>query len=123
MPKFIGSLFIGVLLLIACGQAFSQSIPPSRLNPNSSVVTPHLHIFSCYDIITGNLLNCQVYDELLGIVPPPNLTNSGFHQHGGSHPLVDMSTGASGFFCLLCTDLNPNPLIIQANTNSSYAVI
>jgi len=123
MPKLIGSLFIGVLLLIACGQALSQSIPPSKAN--SPVVTPYLHIISCYDMFTGNLLDCRVFDELVGIVPPPNLTNSGFHQqHVGSHPLVDLSTGASGFVCLLCTDLNPNnPLIIETNTDSATAVI
>jgi hypothetical protein len=84
-----------------------------------------LHLISCYGITTGNLLDCQVHDELFGVVPPPDdLTNSGFHQqHVGSHPLVDLSTGASGFFCLLCTDFNPNLLIIQTNTNSATAVI
>jgi hypothetical protein len=82
-----------------------------------------LHIFYCYDIFTLNPLDCHVYDELVSIVPPPNLTNNGFHQHGGSHPLVDLSTGASGFFCVMCTDLNPAPLIVQTKTNEATAVV
>lgn len=126
MPKLIVSLFIGVLLLFECGQALSQSIPPSRLDPRSPVVTPYLHIFSCYDIITGNKLDCQVYDELVGVVSSSGnpLVNAGFHAaHQGSHPLVDKSTGASGFFCLLCTDFNQDPLIVQTKTNSASAVV
>ena len=67
-----------------------------------------------------------MFDALVGVVSSSGnpLVNAGFHaEHQGSHPLVDLSTGASGFFCLLCIDLNPDPLIIQTNTNSATAVI
>lgn len=124
MPKLIGSLFIGVLLLFECGQVLSQSIPPSKLGPLNPVVTRYLHIFSCYDVNTGNLLNCQVFDELVGILPPAsNPAHSGGHTHGGIFPLTDLSVGSNGFVCLSCSDFNQDPFIVQAFTNSSTAVV
>jgi hypothetical protein len=117
----MGFLFIGVLLLIACGQALSQSTPPSRLNPTNPISPPYFHIFSCYDISSGDLLNCQIFDELVG--PSPDPANSAGHTHGGTFPLTDGSVGANGFICLSCTDFNNDPFIVQTFTNSSTAVI
>ena len=123
MQKLIGSLLICLFLLIECGQALSQSVPPSKLNPNSPVGTPYFHFFSCYDISSGDLLNCHVFDELVGIFPG-NPANSGGHTHGGTFPLTDLSVGPNGgFVCLSCSDFNNDPFIVQAFTNNSTAVI
>lgn len=90
--KLMGSLFITAFLLLECGQAFSQSISPSKLDPLSPIGTPFFHILSCYDLGTGALLNCRVLDELVGIDPPPGEpANNGGHTHGGTFPLIDLS--------------------------------
>lgn len=124
MQKLMGSLFMGVLLLIQCNQALSQSTPPSKLDPRNPITTAYLHTFSCFDVNTGSLLNCQVFDELVGILPPASdPAHRGGHTHGGIFPLTDLSVGSNGFVCLLCTDFNQDPFIVQAFTNSSTAVV
>lgn len=113
MQKLVGTLFMAILLLLEGNPALSQSIPSSKLDPLNPVSTPYQHFFSCYDVSTGNLLVCQVLAELLA--PSSDLGSNGGHTHLGTFPLTDLSEGA-GFVCLVCTDLNLDPFIIQTST-------
>lgn len=128
MPKVISLMGIVLILMLSSGgnPASSQSTPPSKLDPDTPPFgSPFLHIFECYDAFTGNLLNCQVFDQLVGLVPPPtDPANTGGHlQHTAPAPLTDGSAGANGFICLLCTDFNQDPLIVQTFTNSDTAIV
>ncbi|NGZ09729.1 MAG: hypothetical protein CV088_10135 [Nitrospira sp. LK70] len=120
MHKLIGALFMSVLLFE--GQAFSQGIIPSKVQPINPTVTEYFHIFSCYDSFTGNLLDCRVKD---GLNPPGNDPGSkGGHTHGGTFPLTDLSQGqANGFVCIACTDSNSDPHAIDTQTSGSVAII
>ena len=113
------------LLLIECKPAFAQSTPPSSLNTRIPISSPFLHFIYCYDAVTEDPLNCQVFDRLVGLVPPPTVAaNTGGHlQHAAPAPLIYNNVGQFGFICLVCTDSNPDPLIIQAFTNRATAVI
>lgn len=116
MGTKIGAVLAGVTAFIAI-PVFAQSIAPSKLDPRSPIGTPFFHIFSCYDIHTGNLLNCHVLDEL---VPP---VSNPAHPHSGTFPLTDLSVGANGFVRLSCTDFNSDPFIVQTFTNGSTALV
>lgn len=121
MHKVIGALFISLLWFE--GQAFSQSIIPSKVQPGSQTITEFLHIFSCYSALDGKLLDCRVRD---GLNPPDNdPENKGGHTHSGTFPLIDLSQGAAkGLECIACTDLNPqDPHVVEVQTGESAAVI
>lgn len=120
MPKLIVALFMSMLWFES--QAFSQSIVPSKLQPDSPTVTEYLHLFYCYEASTGNMLDCRVRD---GLNPPDNdPSNKGGHTHSGTFPLTDLSQGAArGFECIACTDSNPDPHVIETQTGGTVAVI
>jgi hypothetical protein len=130
MRKLIA--FVGMVMLSVFWPggtpAVAQSTPPSAIfsplkNPSKS---PYLHIFSCYDTSTGDLLNCQVRDQLAGLVPPPtDAANTGGHlNHSKPAPLTDGNAGAHGFECVACPDYNTEDLLmVETVTNSTVAVI
>lgn len=95
--SYLRTLLAAVLIITVDGGLRPVQAEPFVQPPQISVKNPGKNamvgIFSCYDVKTGQLLNCGVNYVVQGLAP--GLESDGGHAHDfGTHPVLDTRPGS-----------------------------